>query len=318
MPATDSPFTLDATGHGLGAAPGSLPLVKLPDTSDREFLGVGGVRPYYDAEGVTIYHGDCLHLLPLLGKKSVDVVVTSPPYNTLAQQVKNNASSRARLNGNGWIKKLFVAYDDSREEVEYQKFVEYVVAMCLNTAQGLVWVNHKLRFRDGRGVHPLHFLRFPLWAEIIWDRGGSMAMSQYRHMQSHEGIWGFGKPHWWDAKLSNLMTVWQLSHQYDDEHPCPFPDRIPKRLISSSCPPGGIVLDPFMGSGTTLIAAKELGRKAIGIEKDERFCELAVSRLRQSVLGLSSGGGGAELPKPSPAEKEANTEVRHGGPDATE
>lgn len=69
-----------------------------------------------------------------------------------------------------------------------------------------------------------------------------------------------------------------------DGHPCPFPLELPKRCIAATTDLGDVVLDPFMGSGTTLRAAKDLGRKAIGIEIEERYCEIAAKRLAQEVL----------------------------------
>ena len=276
------------------AAHGSLPLVTLPSAS---------VRPYYDAEGVTIYHGDCLSLLQAMPRKSVDGVVTSPPYNTLDAQVKEGRRKNGAHGGNKWFLKQAGGYADDMPEAEYQSFISYVVAACLGRAKGLVWVNHKIRYKDGAGVHPLSFLRFPFWSEVIWNRGGTMAVNPARFLPSHEAFWGFGRPHWWDKKLAGAGSVWNVAPQLSTEHPCPFPERLIAPIIAASIPPGGIVLDPFMGSGTTLLVAKNHGRKAIGFEREERFCELAARRLAQGVLPLGGGGGSEKL---SPAEKEEN------------
>jgi len=98
-------------------------------------------------------------------------------------------------------------------------------------------------------------------------------------------IIGFGIPDYWNRCNDTKLTVWNLPPEREvNGHPCPFPVQIPQRLIASSCHPDGVVLDPFMGSGTTLRAAKDLGRNAIGIEIEEKYCEIAAERLRQGVL----------------------------------
>ena len=79
-------------------------------------------------------------------------------------------------------------------------------------------------------------------------------------------------------------TVWQIAPARRDGHPAPFPLELARRAIRLSTWPGETVFDPFAGSGTTLLAARQLGRRAIGVERSERFCELAVSRLAQTGL----------------------------------
>jgi site-specific DNA-methyltransferase (cytosine-N4-specific) len=81
------------------------------------------------------------------------------------------------------------------------------------------------------------------------------------------------------------MTVWRIMPEREVKgHPCPFPAILAARCIAASCPDGGIVLDPFMGSGTTLIAARGEKKRGIGIEVNERYCEIAAKRLSQGVL----------------------------------
>jgi site-specific DNA-methyltransferase (adenine-specific) len=114
-----------------------------------------------------------------------------------------------------------------------------------------------------------------------------MALNCKRYAPSHETILGFGRPSFWNDDLNMLMSVWDdIPPQLEREHPCPYPEEIPARLIDSSCPPKGIVLDPFCGIATTLRAAKDLGRKAIGIEIEEKYCEIAAKRLSQEVLAF--------------------------------
>ena len=248
-----------------------------------DFAGGDCLKPYYSEKGIEIYCGDCREVIPSL--ETVDCVVTSPPYNTLPVRYAPSGMHAQRENGvNKWLKKASAGYADSRPEPEYQEWLRGIVAQCLERCSGLVWVNHKVRYRDGEAVHPVRFLPFPIWAEVIWNRRGSMTFNSRRYAPSHEVILGFGRPLYWNQDLDTLLSVWDISPQLEEEHPCPYPLEIPLRLISSSCPLEGKVLDPFMGSGTTLRAAKDLGRRAIGIEIEERYCEIAAKRLSQEVL----------------------------------
>lgn len=249
-------------------------------------------RPYYDSEGVTLYHGDCHEILKSL--QSVDIVVTSPPYNTLPTNGKASGLHAERKTGrNLWTERAATGYEEyGKDELGYQLWLEAVMMRCSEIAKGVVWMNHKTRYRDGIAVHPLNFMRgLALTHEIIWDRGISMALNAKRYAPSHEYIFGFGRAHYWNDDLNTEMSVWRIPpcvNRNADGHPCPFPESLVSPLIQSSCPPDGVVLDPFAGSGTTLRVAKDLGRRAIGIEKDKRYCEMIVRRMAQSVLPLEA------------------------------
>jgi len=255
------------------------------------------IKPYYEHAGIVIYHGDCRDILPTLER--VDIVVTSPPYNTLPASYSPSGMRKDRQGGgvDRWLLKASSGYFDQMEESVYQSWLREVIGTCLRVARGLVWVNHKMRYRDGVGIHPARFLDFPIYSEIIWDRGGSMALNCKRYAPSHEIILGLGTPHIWHDDSNTLMSVWRIAAQRDEEHPCPYPPDIPRRLILSSSDEGDIICDPFMGSGTTLRAAKDLDRKAIGIDIEERYCEIAAKRLSQEVFDW-------EVPKTTEGEPE--------------
>lgn len=94
-----------------------------------------------------------------------------------------------------------------------------------------------------------------------------------------------GHTKWRSKGASGLGDVWEVA-QEQSPHPAPFPIGIPARAIETTAP--GLVLDPFAGSGTTLRAAKDAGVKAIGIEKSERYCEMAAERLSQGAFDFGS------------------------------
>jgi len=232
-------------------------------------------KPYYDKDGITIYHGDCMEILPLLGE--VDVTVSSPPYNQISA-VGESAFLKNRKLCDGYD-----GYGDNMNEAEYQEWMVDVFGICLELSKGVVWVNHKTRYRNKAGIHPLRFFSWPLHCEIIWDRRGCTIPGSTRFSSSHETIHGFGEPHYWDKDQSKYMSVWSITPERNIEwHPCPFPMEIARRCILASCPQDGIVLDPFMGSGTTLVAAKKHGRRAIGIELNRAYCDGTVRRLAES------------------------------------
>ena len=235
----------------------------------------------------TLYRGDCLEILPTLGK--VDAVVTSPPYHTLAPAAKPSGLHADRKSGrNLWMEKSG-GYFDQRPEQEYQDWQQCFLETCLEAAP-VVWINHKTRYREGYGIHPLHFYKAPLFAEVVWDRGGSMALNCGRYAPSHEYWFAFGKPSQWDNKNNKMMSVWRIAPGSGkgaaNDHPCPYPPDLVTPIIES-CVFDGAVCDPFMGSGTTLVAAHHLGRIGIGIEIEPEYFDIACKRVEQAVAQQS-------------------------------
>lgn len=228
----------------------------------------------YERGNIKLYNCDCEELLPTL---AVDCVVTSPPYNTLTQGTPGGMHAE----GPKWFEGK--KYDDSMPEAEYQTWLHRIVERCIAITDGLVWINHKIRYRDGYAVHPVRFLDFPLQQEVIWDRAGGIAFNSKRFTPSDERLLAFGKRVWWNDAQNTLMSIWKINPAYTDDHPCAFPIDIPFRLIRSSCKPNGTTLDPFMGIGTTGVACVHLGRKFIGIEKDQGYFEAACRRIDDAI-----------------------------------
>ncbi|MFA5379405.1 MAG: site-specific DNA-methyltransferase [Dehalococcoidia bacterium] len=230
---------------------------------------------------------DAMTLLRSLPSKSVDIVVTSPPYNIVWKTSPNHKSGMFRKDA--WFlafKDGYENHDDHMPEKEYQEWVKAVVGECMRVSKGLVWVNHKTRYRDGVGIHPLSFMPFPLWSEIVWNQGSGRGFNSRRFVPSHEYIFAFGRPHYWDRTNDTAFSVWHLPPQPRKEHPAPFPHALINPLIIASCPAGGIVLDPFMGSGTTAEVARSLGRDFMGCDNSETYVNLARSRLEHAYQPL--------------------------------
>ena len=225
-----------------------------------------------------VHHCDALTLLRALPSASVDIVVTSPPYNILWK----SHTSHGMLRNNKWLLNFMDGYDnysDNLPEAKYQQWIKQVVIECMRVSKGLVWVNHKTRYRDGVGIHPLQFLPFPLWSEVVWNRMGTIQMNHNRFAPSHEYVFGFGRPHFWDKRYNTAMSVWDIWPSQNKDFPCSFPEDLITPLIKSSCPDGGIVLDPFMGSGTTALVAHATGRHYIGCDISPKYVQQARKRL---------------------------------------
>lgn len=253
------------------------------------------MNPYYEDGSATIYHGRAEDVLPHLS--GVAVTVTSPPYNTLGSRIPTNPTGMHA--SNAWMQKVNASgYADVKPEDVYQDEQRHVANLVLNATvpNGSFFYNHKLRYRDKVVLHPVEIVRrFEGWTlrqEIVWDRRGAVAFNARMFAPSDERLlWMVkGDDHAWNQEATKWMTVWPISPNTaaNVDHPCPFPDDIPKRCIIATSSQGDLILDPYTGSGSTLRAAKDLGRRSVGIEEEEAFCEIAATRLAQEVLDLGA------------------------------
>ncbi|HEV3020970.1 MAG TPA: site-specific DNA-methyltransferase [Pirellulales bacterium] len=237
--------------------------------------------------GIALHCCPCEELLAGMPPESVDLVVTSPPFNTLAREVNAYGFRAARAGGcDRWLEKVrHHGYHDDRPEADYQIWLRGIVAECLRVCRSLVWINHKPRYRDGRAELPERFLPFDLWDMVIWNRRGSIAQNCRKFPQSFEFLLAFGRPKYWDQECARWLSVWDdiAPARGFDDHPCPWPLAVPRRLIEATCPLGGLVFDPFIGRGTTALACLGLGRRCIGVERDERYFAAAVANVEAEL-----------------------------------
>ena len=242
------------------------------------------MKPYYEQDGITIYHGDCLEVLPHCG--SVDVVFTSPPYNKARTANVGVLSKWKRMD----VAEGYASYSDDMPWVEYFEWQSTVLDACWKVIQpsGAIFYNHKAGFDDGEYIHPLSWIKQTVRQVIIWSRpdaGINFSPAFYR--PTHELIIVIA-PKSWRLKSRGSSApgdVWLASESKRSDHPAPFPTLLPEIAIETTG--ARSIIDPFMGSGTTLVAAKNLSRKAIGIEIEERYCEIAAKRLSQTVMDFA-------------------------------
>ena len=219
------------------------------------------IKPYYDEDGITIYNCDCREVLGQL--EPVDLVLTDPPYGIQlsgkrpAKMQKHQGSS-------------YTFGEDSPEYVD--SLVVPVVASLIKSARRVVLTP---------GIRCLFKYPEPttVWA-LHWPNGAGVG--RWSVFTCWQPVLCYGESPKRKGSIPDTFTTTEQAQA--NGHPCPKPIALWKRLLAAASNTGDVVLDPFMGSGTTLRAAKDLGLRAIGIEIEEKYCAIAVERLRQQVL----------------------------------
>ncbi len=225
--------------------------------------------------------GDALTVLKTLPDNIVDTGITSPPYNK-------------GENKKGWLVKN-VKYSDATDKLPedlYQRVQINVLDEIYRITKlgGSFFYNHKIRWEKGELLHPMDWLRKTKWIvrqEIVWDRMIAANIRGWRFWQIDERIYWLYKPSGENLigkelkpQHALLTSIWRFSPERNNPHPAPFPLSLPVRAIYSVMDgKRGIVIDPYCGSGTTLVAAKILGQDFIGIEISEKYIKFAKDRL---------------------------------------
>lgn len=214
------------------------------------------LKPYYDHAGIQIFHGDCRNILPQI---VADVLLTDPPYG-LNDNWHDSSSSG---NGKSRLWDSVPEWDSSRIEFD-------LLSDCINKCrESIVW---------GGNYYPLT----PSGCWLAWDKCQSFGGAEF------ELAWTNLKKANRIFRLSRIDAYVNCTNEVK-MHPAQKPIQLMRWCISHVC--AGIVLDAFMGSGTTLLAAKQTGRSAIGIEIEERYCEIAAKRLSQEVFQFDTKDG---------------------------
>jgi len=230
------------------------------------------VKPYYQDSAVTIYHGDCREVVPTLGR--FDLLLTDPPYGVNLGIENNQCRDSSHL-----CKQGYASYSDT-----YENFVGEIVPMlniCIDSSKCAAVFT-------GPNIH------------------------EQRKPNSIGGIWcpsAVGRTAWGSKNFLPVLlygvppnagqhrpTVISSTETADKNgHPCPKPIGWITWLVGLGSSLDGVILDPFAGSGTTGRAAKDLGRKAVLIEREEKYCEIAARRMGQEVLCFDNLNPGADL-----------------------
>jgi len=222
------------------------------------------VKPYFAHDGIAIYHGDCEDVLSVLPPPRV--VITDPPYG-ISYSTKN----------------LGAVSGDHEVPTEWLRLIRKRAGQAMR----LYWFVHE----SGIGVVRQAVLDdgWALHRMLVWDKGVMTPgdLSDYGAQTEYiiSAVDAGKKDRLRGARDSNLISVPRVDMRVL-QHPTEKPVPLMSYLVVRSSDVGDLVLDPFMGSGPVLVAAQQLGRRAIGIEREEKYCEIAAKRLAQGALPL--------------------------------
>ena len=221
------------------------------------------IMPYYNHAGIQIYHGDCFKIMSEL--KSIDLMLADPPYDIHAGSGGGCFGNRDHLVKTGGFT------DDGVDYSFLQNVASWFCFCSIKQLADLLVLAAKCNHMN----------------LLTWNKPNPVPTCNNKYLPDVEYIvHGFGK-----GRLFGGFADKSTFHLFpcgnkETDHPNEKPKTIIKRLLHLGSEKGDIILDPFMGSGTTLVVAKQLGRRAIGIEIEEKYCKIAARRLAQEVLPL--------------------------------
>ena len=227
------------------------------------------IEPYYQDESVTLYHGDCREVLPSI-EEAYDVVAMDPPYSSGGFQESGKSSGSIGTRSND------VIVMDNLSTRGYERLMREVMRHLNQADEIFVFTDWRMWIStfdaiEGAGWRVRNML--------VWDK---VQMGMGLPWRNQHELIAYGKrtpAKMMDGKRGNVI---QSKRTGNANQPTEKPSGLMANLLSKTS--GECVIDPFAGSGTTLVAAKECGLRAIGIEMEERHCETAARRLAQGVL----------------------------------
>ena len=239
--------------------------------------------------------GDCTDpatVARLMGGERAGLVVTSPPYN---QKLDTFKPSGMQKENPAFVQRMADAYTDSMPEELYQDQQVQLLDMLRQfiTPNASIFYNHKIRYRDKRIISPIEWLlraSYAIRQEIIWDRGSSITLNARMFIPVDERIY------WLRAgddfvfndtpEIKAYSTVWEIAAINEVQASAAFATEIPTRCIRAASSPNDIVLEPYCGTGTTIIAAHREGRRGYGVERDLRWADVILRRAEAEGLNV--------------------------------
>lgn len=273
--------------HGRPGRPRKVPLTELPP-------------PAYQDEYVTLYHGNTYELLPLfvasLGEQKVDHIIMDPPYSA---RVQNNSRTPQQSGGYMTAKKRTFRFKPM-DRKQMKLLAPWIRAVCKRWC--LIFTDDKINHDWRQVVGTDHFQHIAQM--VYWKHRGAPQLSGDRPAQWQEFIECFhptGKKKW---NGGGKPGRYEATPESWSENQGVKPIKIMREIVADFCLPGELVLDPFAGLGTTLLACKQRGVRAVGIEADEACLRMAIRRLSQENLPLDF-----EAPAPSPKFRDVQSKI---------
>lgn len=235
---------------------------------------------------IDLYQGDCLEVMKSIADNTIDLIITSPPYNNF----RNRRTQKSRED---YWKRTNIVYNSFNDKMKDEEYQEWQIE-CINEMlrilkpTGTIAYNHKDQIYNFTVTSPLQWIlktKAILRQRITWDRCGMQAYNPVRFYRTEEDIYLLGKcakGFIWNKDCAKYLSIWRIPPSKNSGHPCSFPLEIPNRLIESFSNENDVILDPFMGSGTVGVSALKNKRNFIGIEIDKEYCSIAENRIKQA------------------------------------
>ena len=233
-----------------------------------------------------IHQGNCLDVMRSFPDDSVDLIVTSPPYN-------NWRNRRTQAKRKDYWKRTNIVYDvceDKQEDSVYENEQIQVINEMIRILKptGTICYNHKDRIFNFTVKSPLEWIiktNAVYRQRITWDRCGMQAYNPVRFYRVEEDIYILGKQakgFTWNKEAAKYLSVWRIPPNKNIYgHNATFPEELVKRCVLAFTEKDGIVLDPYNGTGTTTKVAKDMGRQYIGIDVSKKYNETAEKRMNE-------------------------------------
>jgi modification methylase len=256
--------------------------------ADRSSNIVGFTQPKRQSFLNQIICGDAVEVMGKMAPGSVDLVITSPPYNI------RNSTGNGLKNGRGgkWenaaLQHGYTHHDDCMPHDSYVAWQRQCLGAMMRVLSddGAIFYNHKWRVQGGLLQDRQDIVAgFPVRQIIIWRRKGGLNFNPGYFLPTYEVIYLIAKPGFrLAAKANRVGDVWEVTQEMRNPHPAAFPVALIDRIVQSTT--AATILDPFAGSGTTALSALNFGRNFIGIDISPEYCELARARICQHQLSL--------------------------------